>query len=326
MATALMTDWYATHGLSSRATCRQAQLDLAAENPLVYSLEGDLAMPSVPFHLRFPDRFRQLGIAEQDLVGAAVGMAMRGKIPFVNSFAGFLALRACEQIRLDVGYARANVKLAGSYTGISGGAAGPTHHCEVDIAVLRAIPNMVILSPADSWETYQATLAAAAYDGPVYIRVGRAETAAVYSDDLRPATFEIGKAVQLLDGRDLTIIATGNQVVWEALQAARRLADQGIQARVLNIHTIKPLDEAAILAAARETGAILTVEEHNHHGGLGAAVAQLVLGHHPVPVHRIGIQDRFCSVVGPYEEMLPVYGLDSLTIQRAAESLLRLRR
>jgi transketolase len=314
-------EWISQYTLSSRTACRMAQLDLAYEEERLFSIEGDLGQYSVPFHREFPRRFLQIGIAEADLVGTAVGLSFRGKIPFVNSFATFLALRACEQVRLDVAYHRANVKLVGYYAGVSGGPAASTHHCIEDIAILRAMPNMVVLAPADSVETVKAVRAAAAHEGPVYLRVGRAETPQVYFGDY---DFEIGRAVELADGDDVTLIAAGNQMVAEAVAASARLATEGIGARVLNVHTIKPIDRQAVVAAAA-TGAVVTVEDHNILGGLGGAVAEVLAQERPVPIVRVGIEDRFCDVVGPYEEMVPHYGLDSLGIARAAYRALDLK-
>ncbi len=315
-------EWIAAYGLSSRAVCRMAQLEIARADERVFSLEGDLGMYSVPFDRELPERFLQLGIAEGDMVSTAVGLALSGKIPFVNTFAVFLAMRACEQVRTGVAWRRANVKLVGAYAGISAGFAGPTHHCLEDLAILRALPNLVILSPADAVETYKATWAAAAHDGPVYLRLGRAETPQVYFHDYELA---IGKAVVLTEGDDLALVATGNQMVAEAVDAAARLKDAGIGARVLNVHTVKPLDREAVLAAAA-TGAVVTVEEHNILGGLGGAVAQLLAQEAPAPLVRVGVQDRFCETVGSYEKMLPHYGLDAPAIVAAAHRALERKR
>jgi len=315
-------EWIAEHTLSTRTACRMAQLDVARTDERVFSVEGDLGQYSVPFHRDLPRRFLQMGIAEADMVGAATGLALRGKIPFVNSFAAFLAMRACEQLRLDVAYHRANVKLVGCYAGISGGPAAPTHHAVEDLAILRSLPHVVVISPADSVETYKATWAAYAHPGPVYLRVGRAETPQVYCGDYE---FEIGKAVRLGEGSDVTLIASGSRMVWEALEARRQLAGAGIGARVLNLHTLKPLDRAAILAAAAETGAVVTVEDHTILGGVGCAVAEVVLAEHPAPVVRVGLCDLFCEEVGPYEEMLPVYGMDARAIVAAAHRALALK-
>jgi transketolase len=314
--------WIAGYTLSSRTACRMAQLELAHEEERLFSLEGDLGQYSVPFHRELPRRFLQIGIAEADLVGTAVGLALRGKIPFVNSFAAFLSMRACEQVRLDVAYHRANVKLVGYYAGVSGGPAASTHHCIEDLAILRAMPNMTIVAPADSVETWKAVRAAAAHEGPVYLRVGRAETPQVYFADYE---FALGKAVALAPGDDVALIATGNQMVAEAVAAAARLAAEGIGARVLNVHTVKPIDREAVLAAAAEAGAVVTVEDHNVLGGLGGAVAEVLAGERPVPLVRVGLEDRFCDVVGPYEEMVPHYGLDAAGIARAAHRALEMK-
>ncbi|HTQ81488.1 MAG TPA: transketolase C-terminal domain-containing protein [Thermoanaerobaculia bacterium] len=315
--------WIKEYTHSTRTVCRKAQLDIARTDERVFSIEGDLGQYTVPFHAEFPRRFLQMGIAEADMVATAAGMSMRGKIPFVNSFAAFLAMRACEQVRLDVAYHKTNVKLVGSYAGISGGPAAPTHFSIEDIAILRAMPNLVLLNPADSVEAYKATWAAYQHVGPVFLRVGRAETPQVYFADY---DFEIGKAVLLRDGEDVALIATGSRLVWEAVEAARILADRGISARVLNVHTLKPLDREAILAAAARTGAVVTVEDHNIHGGLGCAVAEVVLDAHPVPVLRVGLPDLFCEEVGPYEEMLPVYRMDAGAIAETAVRAIQLKR
>src|SRR5436305_4537947 len=312
-------DWIAEYTLPTRLACRRAQLDIARTDERVFSLEGDLGQYTIPFHREFPERFLQIGIAEADLVGTAAGLALRGKIPFVNSFAAFLSMRACEQVRLEVAYHRTNVKLVGAYAGISGGAAAATHHSLEDLAILRAMPNLVVLSPADAVETCKATWAAYAHDGPVYMRGGRAETPQVYSGDYE---FVIGKAVSLREGSDVALIASGGRMVWEALAASAELAAVGVGAQVLNLHPLKPLDRAAIAAAAAETGAVVTVEDHSVHGGVGCAVAEVVLAEHPVPVVRVGVPDLFCETVGPYEEMLPVYGMDARAIVYA-DSLAR---
>jgi transketolase len=311
-------EWTAAYGLSSRAVCRQAQLEVARVDGRLFSIEGDLDTCGVPFQRELPGRFLQIGIAEGDLVGTAVGLARRGKIPFVNTFAVFLSMRACEQVRVEVAYHRANVKLVGYYAGISAGFAGPTHHCLQDLAILRSLPNLVILSPADAVETYKATWAAAAHDGPVYLRVGRAETPQVYFGDYE---LTIGKAVVLADGDDLALLATGNQMVAEAVTAAARLREAGIGARVVNVHTVKPLDREAVVAAAA-TGAVVTVEDHSVLGGLGGAVAELLAQEAPAPLVRVGVDDRFCEIVGSSEKMMPLYGLDATAIVAAARRAL----
>jgi transketolase len=198
--------WHAEYGLNSRATCRRAQLELARDDERIFSVENDLGLPEVPFDKDLPDRYLQVGIAEAAQIGVAAGLAMAGKVPFVNTFAVFATMRACEQLRLDVAYQGANVKVIGYYTGLSGGHAGPTHHCVEDIAITRAIPGLTVLSPADAYEAYLAVRAAAEHPGPVYLRASRAATPAVYD---RPYKFRIGEAVRLRDGDDVTILATG---------------------------------------------------------------------------------------------------------------------
>lgn len=319
-----LTDWYTRHGLSSRATCRQAQLDLARTDDRIFSIENDLGLPDVPFDKEFPDRYLQAGIAEADQIGIAAGLASQGKIPFVNTFAVFGTMRACEQLRIDVGYNAANVKVMGYYTGLSGGYAGPTHQCIEDIAITRALPGLTVLSPADSYETYLATLAAAAHPGAVYLRASRGPTPAVYDS---PVEFRIGQAVVLRDGgvaddepTDVSILATGCQIVPMAVQAADLLTEQGIRCRVLNVHTLKPLDEAAITAEARRSRLLVTYEDHNRIGGLGSAVASVSLARHPVPVLSFGVPDQYCTQTAEYDQMLTRYGLGPeqvhLTVQR----------
>jgi transketolase len=297
--------WFDQYGLSSRVTCRRAQLELAREDRRVVSVENDLGLPAVPFEAEFPDRYVQAGIAEANMLSLAAGMAKRGFIPFVNSFASFATIRACEQLRLDIAYNEADVKVMGYYAGVSGGWAGPTHSCIEDLAITQAIPGITVLNPADSYEVYLATRAAASHAGPVYLRTGRAETPRVYEAEYE---FEIGRAVRLRHGDDSTIIATGVAVVSEALDAAARLEERGISCGVLNVHTIKPLDEEAVVDVARGSRLIVTAEDHNVVGGLGSAVARVVLSEHPVPVRRAGIQDRYCAA-DDHEEILRSQGV-----------------
>ncbi|TWP53794.1 hypothetical protein FKR81_03290 [Lentzea tibetensis] len=298
--------WVAEHGTSSRTTCRVAQLELARSDDRILSLENDLALPSVPFGTEFPDRYRQIGIAEANLMGVAAGLAQSGRIPYVNTFAVFATMRACEQLRVDLSYPKAGVKVVGYYTGLSGGFAGPTHHSTEDIAVTRALPGFTVLSPADAYEAFLATKAAADINGPVYLRASRGDTPMVHREEY---DFRIGEAVTLREGSDVTIIATGCLIVPRALEVADRLAERGISCRVVNMHTIKPLDTAAIIAAARETGLVVTYEDHNALGGLGSAVAGVVLEHAPAPVLRFGVPDVFCTRSDDYEQILDLHGL-----------------
>ncbi|GAB2789354.1 transketolase family protein [Amycolatopsis magusensis] len=319
-----LTEWYADYGLSSRTTARRAQLELAREDDRIFSVENDLGLPAVPFDKEFPDRYLQVGIAEADQIGIAAGMAVRGKIPFVNTFAVFGTMRACEQLRLDVCYNGAPVKVVGYYTGLSGGYAGPSHQCVEDIALTTAMPGMTVLSPADAYETYLAVRAAAAHPGPVYLRASRGPTPAVYGAYRSPVEFRIGEAVVLRDNgdtgeatADVSILATGCQIVPMALEAAELLADNGIRARVVNVHTLKPLDRAAILAEARRSRLLVTYEDHNRVGGLGSLVAATVLGAHPVPVLSFGVPDQYCAQTAEYDEMLVRYGLGPAQVTTA---------
>jgi transketolase len=309
-----LDSWVAEYGRSSRFTARMAQLELAREDERIFSLENDLGLPDVPFGKEFPDRYRQIGIAEANLIGSAAGLALRGKVPFVNTFAVFATMRACEQFRVDISYPNLNVKVVGYYTGLSGGLAGPTHHCTEDIAVTTALPNVTVLSPADSYEAYLAIKAAAVHNGPVYVRASRADTPMVYH---REREFRIGAAVTLAEGDDVTIVATGCQIVPNALRAAELLAERGVSARVLNVHTIKPLDTAAIVKAAAETGLVVTYEDHNILGGLGSAVASAVLAECPVPVLRFGVPDRFCTLAADYAEIIDLHGFGPQHVSEA---------
>ena len=260
---------------ATRESFGMALVELAKENPDVVVLDADLAAATKTgtFKKEFPDRFIDCGIAECNMVGIAAGMATCGKIPFAASFAMFSAGRAFEQVRNSVGYPKLNVKIAGSHAGISTGEDGATHQCCEDIALMRTIPGMVVLNPSDHYEMIAAVKAAAEHHGPVYIRLGRLAVESINNGD--DYTFELGKGITLRDGKDITIVATG-LMVGEAVKAGKVLAEQGIDARVINIHTIKPLDKELIVKAARETGRIVTVEEHNIIGGLGEAVSAAV--------------------------------------------------
>ncbi len=255
-------------------------------------MDADLAAATKTgiFKKKYPNRFFDCGIAEGNMMSAAAGVATTGLIPFVSSFAMFAAGRAFEQVRNSVGYPHLNVKIGATHAGVTVGEDGATHQCNEDIALMRTIPGMVILNPADGVETRAAVEAAILHDGPVYIRLGRAAVPTVNTDP--DYCFEIGRGVTLADGRDITIVATG-YMVHVALEARETLAAEGISARVLNIHTIKPLDTDLITRAARETGAIVTVEEHSIIGGLGSAVAEAVAETCPVLVSRIGVPDCY---------------------------------
>ncbi len=269
------------------------------------------------FGRRFPDRLINVGIAEQTMVGLAAGLANSGKIPFVCAASCFLTARALEQIKADVAYSDANVKLAGMSPGMAYGELGPTHHSIEDLAWMRAIANMIVLVPADPIETDQAVRAAAAHRGPVFLRIGRTPVPIVHDEHYR---FAIGRAARLRDGEDVTLIANGTMVS-RALEAAELLAIQGVQARVLNMSTVRPLDTEAVLAAA-ETGGIVTIEEHTIYGGLGSAVAEVVVTNRPVPMRILGVPGVFAPT-GSATWLLEHFGLTAQGICAAALELVR---
>lgn len=269
----------------------------------------------------FPDRFYSLGIAEQNAIGVAAGLALSGKIPVFATYAVFAALRTTDQIRISLCYNHVHAIIGGAHAGISIGPDGATHQALEDIAIMRVLPNMTVLSPCDANQAHLAVAAAVEQvKGPVYIRYGREAVPNFTSLEM---PFEIGKAQTLKEGKDLTIIATGH-MVWEALEAAKKLEEEGVDARVLNIHSIKPIDEEAIIKAAKDTGAILTVEEHQIYGGLGSAVAEVVSQHHPVKMKIMGMPDCF-GESGQPEELLDKYWLTSKYIIGQAIQLFRLK-
>lgn len=270
------------------------------------------------FRERFPKRYIEAGIAEQNMIGMAAGLALAGKIPFASSFAAFVPGRCYDQIRQSVCYSNLNVKLVGTHAGITVGADGATHQMLVDVSILRALPNITIICPADSREAYKATEAAAAMKGPCYLRLSR-EKLPVFTDEKTP--FEIGIAITFREGTDVTLIACGVEVYY-SLIAAEALEKEGISARVLNMHTIKPIDKNAIIKAAKETGAIVTAEEHQILGGMGSAVAEVITKNQPVPMRFIGIQDIF-GESGKPADLLEKYGLTDKAIADAARDVLK---
>ena len=293
--------------VATRAAYGDALVRLGAVDNNLVVLDADLSGSTMSkgFAKAYPERFFNMGIAEANMAGVAAGLAAAGKKPFYSSFAMFAAGRAWEQVRNSIAYPRLNVKIAGSHAGISTGEDGATHQCIEDIAIMRAIPNMVVLSPADHWEMKAATKAAIEYDGPVYIRLGR--LAIDSFNDPETYSFELGKGITLHEGNDVAVIATG-LVVNEARKAVAELEKEGISARLINIHTIKPIDRDIIIKAAKETGRIITVEEHNVVGGLADAVCEVVTAECPVKVTRIGVQDEF-GHSGPAWELLDEFKL-----------------
>lgn len=287
--------------------------DAARVNPAVIGLGADITA-SVGMNLfaaEFPERFFSFGIAEQNCIGVAAGMALSGKIPVFSTYGVFAALRTTDFIRISLCYNELHVIIGGAHAGISVGPDGATHQALEDIAIMRVLPKMTVISPCDATQARIATIKAIQdLTGPVYIRFGR-EAVPDFTDENQK--FEIGKSDMMLDGTDLTIIATGH-MVWEALQAAYALNESGIHARVLNMHTVKPIDEEAIIKAAKETGRIITAEEHQITGGLGGAVAEVVSQYFPVPVNFIGMPDCF-GESGKPAELMAKYGMTSLAIQ-----------
>ena len=304
--------------VSMRKTYGTALVALGKKHENVVALSADVANSdhSYMFAEAFPDRFVNVGIAEQSLVDVAAGLANTGKIPFANTFAFLFATRALEMIRTHLCYGKSNVKLMGAYAGLSDSFDGPTHHSITDLAILRSLPEMTIIVPSDPHSVGTFLEQVAEIDGPVYCRLNRNDVPVIYGDEYRPV---VGKAYTARDGGDLTIIACG-LMVSRALAAADQLAGNGIKARVLDMHTIKPLDVDAVLSAARETGAIVTCEEHSVVGGLGGAVAEVLVENAPVPMRRVGVDDRFAET-GPYEEILNAYGMAINDIVRAAEDV-----
>lgn len=285
-------------------------------NPNVVALTADLkgSLKMDAFAAEFPERFFQCGIAEANMIGAAAGLAITGKIPFVGSFAEFVTGRVYDQIRQEVAYGNTNVKIASSHAGITLGEDGATHQTMEDIALMRALPGMVVLNPCDYNQTMQATIAAAQYEGPVYLRFGR-PSVPNFTDPDQP--FVIGKAIVMNEGKDVTLFATGH-TVWEALQAADALEADGISAEVIDIASIKPLDEQAIVASAKKTGAVVVAEEHNMAGGLGEAVAAVLAKAQPTPVEFVNGEDKF-GQSGTPSALMAAYGLDAPHIAEAAK-------
>ncbi len=296
-----------------------ALYELGKQNPKIVALAADLAesVRMDKFMKAFPERFFQCGVAEANMVGVAAGLTIGGFIPFAGSFANFITGRVFDQIRQSVAYSGKNVKLAGSHSGLTLGEDGATHQILEDIAMMRALPNMVVINPADYTQTYQATLAAAEHYGPVYLRFGRPKWPRFIPEDM---PFEVGKALVLKEGKDVTIIATGH-MLWQAIKAEEQLAQEGIDVELINIHTIKPIDEETILESASKTKAVVTCEEHQKFGGLGSAVAEVLVGKVPVVQEFVAVNDRFGQSGKPLE-LLEEYGLGVSDIVSAVKRVL----
>lgn len=310
--------------IATRAAYGKALEELAAQEPNLVVLDADLSGSTMTkgFGAEHPDRFFDMGIAEANMVGVAAGLATCGKKPFVNSFAMFAAGRAWEQVRNSVAYPGLNVKVVGSHGGLSVGEDGATHQCIEDLAIMRAIPNMTVLCPCDGNEMKQAVKALLAYDGPAYLRLGRLAVETV-TDQVEGYEFQIGKGVLLRDGQDVTVVAVG-MMVQMALTAADILAEEGISVRVIDMHTIKPLDTEILLAAARDTGCIVTSEEANIVGGLGSAVSEYLTSVCPVPVIRHGVEDEL-GRSGAAQKVLEAYHLTPAGIADKVRQALTLK-
>ncbi|MDU4939128.1 MAG: transketolase family protein [Clostridium sp.] len=306
--------------IANRQVICDTLMGLAKDDKNIYVLTSDSrgSASMTNFANEFPKQFVEVGIAEQNLVGIAAGLATTGKKCFAASPACFLTMRSIEQVKVDVAYSNTNVKLIGISGGVSYGALGMSHHSLQDIAVMRAIPNIDIFLPADRFETEKLVKELVKYDKPAYIRIGRNPVDDVYgSTDF---DFEIGKANVMREGKDITIIATG-ETVKPAIEASDELKELGIKCRVLNMHTIKPLDEEAIIKAAKETGYIITVEEHSIYGGLGAAVSEVVVQNAPVPMKIVGIKDE-AAITGTSKEIFNYYGLSKENLVKLAKELI----
>ena len=309
--------------IATRESYGNALAELGKEYDIVV-LDADLSKSTKTdtFKKEFPDRFINMGIAEQNMMSTAAGLASCGKVVFASSFAMFAAGRAFEQIRNSICYPNLNVKIGATHAGISVGEDGATHQCLEDIGIMRTIPNMVVINPADDVEARAAVKAAVLHDGPVYLRFGRLAVPVLYDES--DYTFEIGKGVLLEDGTDVSIVATG-LMVEPALEAKKLLAADGINARVINIHTIKPIDKDILVKAAKETGAVVTCEEHNIIGGLGSAVCEVLAETCPVPVTRVGVLDKF-GKSGKVPPLLEEYGLTAKDIVEKAKAAIALKK
>ncbi|WP_347489198.1 transketolase family protein [Desulfoscipio sp. XC116] len=310
-----------TKKIATREAYGAALVELGQKNPAVVVLDADLSKSTktYDFSKNFPERFFNTGIAEQNMMGTAAGLAAAGKVAFASTFAVFATGRVYDQIRNSIAYPRLNVKIGATHAGITVGEDGASHQSVEDIALMRCLPNMTVFVPADAEETRAAVLAAAEMDGPVYIRLGRSGVPVLH--DKSKFNFVPGRAITLREGKDAVIIACGIMVS-AALEAAEQLADRGISVQVLDMHTIKPLDMEAVVEAARVTGAVVTAEEHSINGGLGGAVAEVLAENYPVPMRRVGVRDTF-GESGKPQELLDKYGLTSADLVRAVQEVLK---
>ncbi len=298
-----------------------ALTELGKKNEDVVALCADLigSLKMDDFSKNHPDRFFQTGIAEANMMGMAAGLTIGGKIPFAGTFANFATARVYDQVRQSIAYSNKNVKIAASHAGLTLGEDGATHQTLEDIGLMKMLPNMVVINPCDYNQTYAATMAAAEYEGPVYLRFGRPKVAN-FTQEPSESDFEIGKGILLQEGTDVTVVATGH-LVWESLLAAKELAKEGISVEVINIHTIKPLDQNIILKSIEKTGCIVTAEEHNHLGGLGESVSRVLTTNYPVPQEFVAVNDTF-GESGTGVELMAKYGIDSNAIVEKSKKVI----
>lgn len=315
-----MKEYKNTGSKDTRSGFGDGLTELGRSNPNVVALCADLvgSLKMQDFIDENPERFFQVGIAEANMIGMSAGLTIGGKIPFAGTFANFATGRVYDQIRQSVAYSNKNVKICASHSGVTLGEDGATHQILEDIGLMKMLPGMTVINTCDYNQTKAATLAIAEHEGPVYLRFGRPKVANFTPEN---GKFEIGKAVKLYDGTDVTIVATGH-LVWEAIQAAMKLNEKGISAEVINIHTIKPLDEEAIIESAKKTGCVVTAEEHNFLGGLGESVSRTLAKNHPTPQEFVATEDCF-GESGTPEQLMEKYGLNAAAIVKASEKVLK---
>ena len=319
MATTTLKRIISEEKKSTRAGFGAGLLELGATNPNVVGLTADLggSLQMNAFQKEFPDRFYQVGVAEANMMGVAAGLTIEGKIPFTGTFANFSTGRVYDQIRQSIAYSDKNVKICASHAGLTLGEDGATHQILEDIGLMKMLPNMVVINPCDYNQTKAATLAIAEHFGPVYLRFGRPNVPNFTTEAMG---FEIGKAITMIEGTDVTIFATGH-LVWKSIKAAEELEKEGISVEVINIHTIKPLDIDAVLASVKKTGCVVTAEEHQRNGGLGDLIAQTLALHNPTPMEMIAVDDSF-GESGTPDELMTKYGLDIPNIVTASKAVI----
>ncbi|PNT91136.1 transketolase family protein [Clostridium thermosuccinogenes] len=308
--------------IATREAYGNALAEFGGDSRIVV-LDADLSKSTKTdtFRKKYPERFFNMGIAEGNMMATAAGISTCGKIVFASTFAIFASERSCEQIRNSICYPKLNVKIGASHAGLTVGEDGASHQCVEDIAIMRALPNMTVICPADAVETRHAVKAAIEHDGPVYLRLGRLAVPVLYDES--SYSFELGKGITVSEGSDVTIIATGLMLQY-AMEAADLLKQEGISARVIDIHTIKPIDKDLIIKAAKETGAIVTAEEHSIIGGLGGAVAEVLVENYPVPLKMVGVEDKF-GKSGKPDKLLEMYGLTARNIAEKAKAAIKMK-